>query len=96
MNTKHTPGEWTAIKHKTGIFIETKTGDMICELLYDAPINETEANAALIAQSPAMLKTLQYLKDALEVEEVSIDFMKGCLPLIEATINKATAKEAQG
>ena len=62
--TKFTKGEWFAIVDDECCFIDTYKKGLIADLeKSDAPCDEAEANAHLIAAAPDMYAMLEYLRE---------------------------------
>ncbi len=63
--TKHTPGPWQVVRNKYTVGISNLTGKWrLAEVSFipSIPVEECEANAALIASAPDMAKELAQLK----------------------------------
>jgi hypothetical protein len=86
MNTKHTPGPWSAdlVCNK----VRANDGEIeICRTYSDVSIAEENANAVLIAAAPDMLDALQAIVDAFgDQNSLLIDQCK-------AALNKAIGKQ---
>lgn len=96
METKHTKGEWKAVKpNNSQIFISSEYHGAICQLPREYGgvdgIEEAEANAKLISAAPDLLKSILELKEMSErkIEPTEEEFNEADLRL-NAAIKKAT------
>lgn len=95
---KHTPGKWIFekqtsgyehIKHPIIVMTEQEEGGAMVAAIYDfGAMEETKANANLIAAAPDMLETLITLR-----RELNLDSREDLNHLINATIAKAEGKQ---
>lgn len=94
MNTKHTPGPWTAkhlgadgiVIHRPGWEITTPEYDVVANILRGAPIRN-EADALLIASAPDLLAALQRLTEDINDTDA--------IHVARAAIRKATGAEKE-
>lgn len=92
MKTTHTAGEWKKIIQPAphGLTTTINVGSQrICEI-WHTTIDETEANAKLIAAAPDLLKAIQLLKELLD-ENLPNWYLRKHFRMSEEAITKATS-----
>ena len=106
MDTKHTPGEWEALKGQTNInesqgkawgCVHDAEGFIIADVWADSERLDGEANARLIAAAPELLAAIQPLRDALARAVGGFELaVRGC-PVrdMTETIHEARAADKQ-
>ena len=72
MTAKHTPGPWTLSKNGRYVRYGGKYGWNICDLdVFGGPLEESQANACLIAAVPDLLESCEELKICLSAKAES-------------------------
>ena len=89
-NSKHTPGEWTVHKFGPEGNKQTRIHSNNVTIAKIIQIDESEANAQLIAAAPALLEALQlYMKREKEGWLINLAWREDTHEIIEQAIKKA-------